>query len=384
MTTTDSLEAIEKPSLRQFGISEELVDTYVTAVHRIPDTGYSAPYFSSFQRNDDPYRGKVKDDFQELLFLVILAITAVLSSIVTFVITGESIAAIGAGIYTLLYIFPGPGWIAIAITLVLGPIYARQRSKRFLTTPEAAKASQYIDALNEYAEHLQNEEYRQRVEESRRQREQLQERRRVEEEERQRQLTIRYGHVEVDPELKIRRHTEEEYWRHLKGRHLEMEVGYLYANLGHDVRVTYPVADDGVDLVVSLPNGVAIIQCKGEEKNIGQPVVMELIGAKSDQDADEAILISTSGFTRQAQHTANRNDIRLLGPEQLADLGNEAEMDLLVNGGQPGTLTIDDSPRCMERNCRSAMYRARVTAQTDWWECSKPDCSGQRPTRRSN
>lgn len=186
------------------------------------------------------------------------------------------------------------------------------------------------------------------------------------------------GYVETDGDLKIYCHRQPDYWRQLQGQDLEMEVGHLYMNLGHNVRVTYPVADDGVDLVVSLRAGVAIVQCKGEQKNIGQPVVMQLIGAKLDQRADEAILVSTSGFTRQAQHTANRNDITLLGPEQLADLGDEAELHLLVNGGQRGTLTIDDSPRCMEKDCRKEMYRRRSTPSGDWWVCSEASCPGER------
>lgn len=193
-----------------------------------------------------------------------------------------------------------------------------------------------------------------------------------------------YGRVETDADLKIRSHKDVEYWRPLQGQELEMEVGQLYCNLGRDVRVTYPEADDGVDLVVSSASGIAIIQCKGEQKRIGQPAVMQLIGARQDQQAEQAVLVSTSGFTKQAEHTANRNDIELVGPLQLTELGDKAELHLLVNGGQPGTLTIDDSPRCMERDCRSEMYRVRVTPQGEWWECSQNDCSGQRWTRRSN
>ena len=385
VTSEYSLGAIARPSLSQFGISEELVDTYVTAVNRTSDTGYVEPYFSSFRHSDHPYRGRVRDDFQELLFLVILAVTAVLATVVTFVVTGESSTAIYVGIYTLLFILPGPGWIAIAIALIVGPIYARQRSKHFLNTPEAAKAKQYIAALNEYAEHLRNEDYRERVEESERRREKLQEMQRIKEEERQRELTAKYGEVETAPDLKIRRHTEADYWRQLKDRHLEMEIGHLYTNLGYDVRVTYPVADDGVDVVLSLASGIAIIQCKGEQKSIGQPVVMELIGAKSDQDADAAILVSTSGFTRQAQQTASRNDgVKLIGPEQLVELGDEAEQHLLANGGQRGTLTIDNSPRCPKRDCRSEMRRARVTRRGVWWTCAQPGCSGEKWTGESN
>lgn len=191
-------------------------------------------------------------------------------------------------------------------------------------------------------------------------------------------LSVR-GYVEKDEDLKIRCHTHPDYWGQLKGQDLEVEVGHLYANLGHDVRVTYPVADDGVDLVLSLPNGIAIIQCKGEQKSIGQPVVMQLIGAKLDQHADEAILVSTSGFTKQAQYAADRNDdIVLKGLKQLADLGNEAEDHLLVNGGHRGTLTIDDSPRCMEKDCRKEMYRRRSTPSGDWWACSDASCPGER------
>lgn len=179
----------------------------------------------------------------------------------------------------------------------------------------------------------------------------------------------------------IQQRLQPEYWQELTARGLELELGCVFAERGYeDVIVTWEGADDGVDLILKQGDNNFIVQCKGQAKPVSPRVIRELIGSSQLYSADEAILVSTSGFTSNARIMAENSGIFLLDLYGLIDVSSQAKA--RMDSGLPsGNLTIDDTPRCTEPGCQRLMVRAR-SAHAELWRCSKAGCSGQRWLKR--
>ena len=179
----------------------------------------------------------------------------------------------------------------------------------------------------------------------------------------------------------IQQRLQPEYWQGLTARSLELESGCLFAERGYeDVIVTWEGADDGVDLILKQGDNTFIVQCKGQAKPVTPRVIRELIGSRQLYSADEAIFVSTSGFTSNARTMAENTGICLLELYDLIEVSKQATA--RMDSGLPsGNLTIDDAPRCTEPGCLRLMVRAR-SAHVELWRCSKAGCSGQRWLKR--
>jgi restriction system protein len=154
-------------------------------------------------------------------------------------------------------------------------------------------------------------------------------------------------------------------------------------------------ADGGIDLVLRKDGEKILVQCKRwKNKSVGAPIVRELYGLMTAESAKAATLVTTSGFTRDAEAFAVGKPINLIdGPALLG----------LVNGVQKGTVEtarlseqnkpvppIDapagisgsETPSCP--SCGSSMV-LRTARRGDkqgqgFWGCSGyPKCRGTRP-----
>jgi len=64
-----------------------------------------------------------------------------------------------------------------------------------------------------------------------------------------------------------------------------------------------------------------VIQCKIYAKgSIGGETILKLVGSREDFEAQEAIIITTSHFTKQAKEIAGRRNIHLIDREKLLAL----------------------------------------------------------------
>jgi restriction system protein len=79
-------------------------------------------------------------------------------------------------------------------------------------------------------------------------------------------------------------------------------------------------ADGGVDLTLRRDGRTSIVQCKQWKVfSIGAPIIREMFGLMTAEHADEAIIVTTGKFTRDAQAFAAGKPIQLIdGPQLLA------------------------------------------------------------------
>ena len=93
----------------------------------------------------------------------------------------------------------------------------------------------------------------------------------------------------------------------------------IFKKRGYAVELTSKGADFGVDVVAKKRGLTLAIGAKryAEKRTVGNRWVQQLLGSMSKYDADRAVLITTSSFTRQAIEQAENAPIELIDGEEL-------------------------------------------------------------------
>jgi len=109
-------------------------------------------------------------------------------------------------------------------------------------------------------------------------------------------------------------------------RDFEREVASIFRALGAEVRHDVAVAGNQIDVIAREKTAsgrpvTTIIECKAYQRPVGIAVVNALSGLfhllKARGEADAAILVSLSGFTREARASADAHGVELL---EISDL----------------------------------------------------------------
>jgi hypothetical protein len=98
-------------------------------------------------------------------------------------------------------------------------------------------------------------------------------------------------------------------------------IAELFYQNGFNTERVGKTGDGGVDIYAIRPDIVVptvhLIQCKRYSDKVGVSYIRELYGVKTSLKANQAVLVTTSGFTRGAKEFAERNcwEIKLIGFE---------------------------------------------------------------------
>jgi len=113
-----------------------------------------------------------------------------------------------------------------------------------------------------------------------------------------------------------------------KGLTFEHKCMQVIQSMGFSARTTKTVADGGIDIVAvsnqPLTRGKYIVQCKNWRKPVGEPIVRDLYGVVSSDNAVKGILISSSGFTASAIDFAKDKRLELIDGDQFDYLSSLA------------------------------------------------------------
>jgi restriction system protein len=95
---------------------------------------------------------------------------------------------------------------------------------------------------------------------------------------------------------------------------IEFEVfcGYLLENNGWKVSGTKASNDYGADLIASKKKRKIIIQCKRYKSKVSISAVQEIHGAKAYYNIEEAYVVTTLGYTKQAARLAEKTNVKLI------------------------------------------------------------------------
>jgi HJR/Mrr/RecB family endonuclease len=115
-------------------------------------------------------------------------------------------------------------------------------------------------------------------------------------------------------------------WDDITPRQLEEVVAELLAGFGYEVELTKRTRDHGRDVIAirhsNIKDDKYLIECKHWKDSVGVDVVREVLGVGVVEPHSGLIIVSTSGFTRDARVIADREQVRwTLSLKDRDDLG---------------------------------------------------------------
>jgi restriction system protein len=146
-------------------------------------------------------------------------------------------------------------------------------------------------------------------------------------------------------------------------------------------------ADGGVDLMLRRYGRTSLVQCKQWKVfSIGAPIVREMFGLMTGEQADEAIIVTTGKFTRDAQQFAAGKPIQLIDGPQLLALVQSVQAAKGGTGDSPVPFGVppkdsSTSPACplCGKPMVLRMARRGSNVGNQFWGCSAyPACKGTR------
>jgi restriction endonuclease Mrr len=106
--------------------------------------------------------------------------------------------------------------------------------------------------------------------------------------------------------------------RSIKPESFEYFISDLWEYIGYNTNVTKHSSDKGIDIVASREfpyNERILIQAKryGSESTISGPEMQKYGRLSGKEDIDTVLIISTGGFTKQAEEIADEDNLKCIG-----------------------------------------------------------------------
>jgi len=177
--------------------------------------------------------------------------------------------------------------------------------------------------------------------------------------------------------------------RNTSWKQFEFLVAEAYRRQGYQVEYSLGRGtDDGVDLTLRQDGRTSLVQCKQWKVfSIGASVIREMFGLMTAEHADEAIIVTTGKFTRDAQDFAAGKPIQLIdGPKLLALVQSvqiqPATTEPERNSAPSGAVGAGPAcPACPDCGKPMVLRTARrgTNAGNQFWGCpAYPACKGTR------
>ena len=119
---------------------------------------------------------------------------------------------------------------------------------------------------------------------------------------------------------------ERQWWWTLDGWQFEQEVANVFRMNGYNAKVTKGSGDGGVDIILKKDGKTSIVQCKHYQSPVPPEPIRALWGCKDDFNADEVILVASSGITDMgARFVQNKPNFKVLNLDDIIIMGNKAQ-----------------------------------------------------------
>jgi len=114
-------------------------------------------------------------------------------------------------------------------------------------------------------------------------------------------------------------------FRDLSGYDFEEYLKNLFELLGYTAIQTSLSGDQGADLILSKDDEKIVVQAKKYEGKVSNKAVQEVAAAKNYYEADKAMIVTNSSFTKSAIELAFSNDVELWDGRKLKRIIKELE-----------------------------------------------------------
>ena len=105
----------------------------------------------------------------------------------------------------------------------------------------------------------------------------------------------------------------------MDGKTFEKYLEVLFNKLGYRVERTRYIGDYGADLITNKDGVKTVIQAKRYKNKVNIKAVQEAVAAKGKYGCSEAMVVTNSYYTRQAEELARANGVKLWNRKDLAD-----------------------------------------------------------------
>jgi len=167
-------------------------------------------------------------------------------------------------------------------------------------------------------------------------------------------------------------------------KQFEFLVAEAFRRQGYEIEYSMNRGTDGgVDLTLRREGRTSLVQCKQWKVfSVGAPVLREMFGLMTAEHVDEAIIVTSGKFTRDALDFAAGNPIRLIdGPRLLALVQSVQAMPPAHPSAAVTTQDQQAAPACsycgkpmVQRTVRRGAYTGNK-----FWGCpAYPECKGSR------
>ena len=111
-------------------------------------------------------------------------------------------------------------------------------------------------------------------------------------------------------------------------------IAYLFRQMGYEADVTQKSRDGGIDIELRLEHfGLShrwLLQVKRYVEAVGVKEVREYSSLRYRDNVDGVIIVTTAGFTRDAQEEASQHNVKLIGGASLVEMLNHYCPDMQV------------------------------------------------------
>jgi restriction system protein len=178
--------------------------------------------------------------------------------------------------------------------------------------------------------------------------------------------------------------TSLESLRNTPWKQFEFLVAEAYRRHGYQVEYSLGRgADGGVDLTLRKDGRTLLVQCKQWKVfSVGAPVVREMFGLMTAEKADQAIIVTTGNFTRDAQDFAAAKPILLVDGPQLLALVQSVQATPAIPGSAaipipaPAEPAAPPCPQCGKPMVQRVARRGSNTGNFFWGCSGYPACKG--------
>ena len=104
------------------------------------------------------------------------------------------------------------------------------------------------------------------------------------------------------------------------GIEFEEFLSKLFTKMGYLSDVTQSSGDQGADLIIEKHGKKTVVQAKRYSDNVSNSAIQEAVAALKHYDCDNAMVVTTSNFTKGAKELAKSNNVQLIDRVKLKKL----------------------------------------------------------------
>ena len=121
---------------------------------------------------------------------------------------------------------------------------------------------------------------------------------------------------------------DKDYWLSLDPYEFESEVAKVFEAHDYETDVTVGSGDGGVDIIMQKDGMTTIVQCKHYQNPVPPEPIRALWGCKDDFNADEVILVASSGITEGGKRfVRSKDNFRVLTLDDIILMSRQIVLD---------------------------------------------------------